>query len=463
MSRAVALLRSRPVPHAAALALISVAVAGCSADTSRFNENPFATAQTRAPETTASIHAAPVTRVESQPIQQTYAAPPASAPHQSAPYQTSYRQPAPYRAAQPVTSQPVSSQPVAGGGRGVASYQPPSAPIEATGSVTPPRSVAATSAGWSREGGTPIIVGTSDTLDIIARRYNVPTSAILQANRMSAPRQLQPGQQIIIPKRLASAPAAAPAPAQIASAPATRSSARTHTVGSGDTLMRLSRHYNVSLSSLARANNLTTTAMLQPGTRLNIPAGTQVAAAAPAPAPARTVEAPKPAPVEKQQVASIEPAQKANLASSAPANDPPVAEPVAKAAETTAALPSFRWPVRGRIITAYGAKTNGKQNDGINVAVPEGTPIKAAEDGVVAYAGNELKGYGNLVLIRHANGYVSAYSHASELSVKRGDAIKRGQVVGKAGQTGDVTSPQLHFEIRKGSTPVDPMQFLNGV
>ena len=98
------------------------------------------------------------------------------------------------------------------------------------------------------------------------------------------------------------------------------------------------------------------------------------------------------------------------------------------------------------------------QNDGINLAVPEGTPIKAADDGVVAYAGNELKGYGNLVLIRHANGFVSAYANASELLVKRGDTIKRGQVIAHAGQTGNVTSPQLHFEIRKGSTPVDPMQ-----
>ena len=92
-------------------------------------------------------------------------------------------------------------------------------------------------------------------------------------------------------------------------------------------------------------------------------------------------------------------------------------------------MPSFRWPVRGRIIAGFGAKPNGQQNDGINLAVPEGTPIKAAEDGVVAYAGNELKGYGNLVLIRHANGYVTAYAHASELMVKRGDTVKRGQVI----------------------------------
>ena len=111
--------------------------------------------------------------------------------------------------------------------------------------------------------------------------------------------------------------------------------------------------------------------------------------------------------------------------------------------------------MRGLVTSGFGA-----QNEGINVAVPEGTPIKAADDGVVAYAGNELKNYGNLVLIRHANGYVSAYGNASQLLVTRGDSIKRGQVIAHAGQTGNVTSPQLHFEIRKGSTPVDPMPLL---
>ena len=125
-------------------------------------------------------------------------------------------------------------------------------------------------------------------------------------------------------------------------------------------------------------------------------------------------------------------------------------------------MPSFRWPVKGRVIAGFGKRPNGTENDGINLAVPEGTPIKAADDGVVAYAGNELKGYGNLVLIRHANGFVSAYANASELLVKRGDTIKRGQVIAHAGQTGNVTSPQLHFEIRKGSTPVDPAKYLSG-
>jgi murein DD-endopeptidase MepM/ murein hydrolase activator NlpD len=140
----------------------------------------------------------------------------------------------------------------------------------------------------------------------------------------------------------------------------------------------------------------------------------------------------------------------------------PPPETTAKTAEAVGSLPSFRWPVRGRVIASFGPSPNGLQNDGINLAVPEGTPIKAADDGVVAYAGNELKGYGNLVLVRHSNGFVTAYAHASEILVKRGDQVKRGEVIAKSGQTGNVTSPQLHFEIRKGATPVDPAQYLNG-
>jgi len=140
----------------------------------------------------------------------------------------------------------------------------------------------------------------------------------------------------------------------------------------------------------------------------------------------------------------------------------PVQEAPVKAAEPVGGAAGFRWPVRGRVIAGFGPKSNGLQNDGINVAVPEGTPVKASEDGVVAYAGNELKGYGNLVLVRHSNGYVTAYAHASELLVKRGDTVKRGQVIAKSGQSGSVTAPQLHFEIRKGATPVDPSQYLNG-
>jgi murein DD-endopeptidase MepM/ murein hydrolase activator NlpD len=171
--------------------------------------------------------------------------------------------------------------------------------------------------------------------------------------------------------------------------------------------------------------------------------------------------APAPAPIPGPAYASAESPHSARVAVPEPAAAAEQQSAV-KTAEPAGSLPSFRWPARGRVIAGFGPSPNGLQNDGINVAVPEGTPIKAADDGVVAYAGNELKGYGNLVLIKHANGFVTAYAHASEILVKRGDTVKRGEVIAKSGQTGSVTSPQLHFEIRKGSTPVDPSQYLNG-
>ena len=118
------------------------------------------------------------------------------------------------------------------------------------------------------------------------------------------------------------------------------------------------------------------------------------------------------------------------------------------------------WPVQGRIISSFGSSLNGGRNDGIDLAVPEGTPVAAAEDGVVSYAGNEFGGQGNLVLIRHSNGYSTVYAHAKELLVKRGDQIKRGQVIAHSGQTGNVNAPQLHFEVRRGPTPLDPIRFL---
>jgi murein DD-endopeptidase MepM/ murein hydrolase activator NlpD len=136
-------------------------------------------------------------------------------------------------------------------------------------------------------------------------------------------------------------------------------------------------------------------------------------------------------------------------------------------ADTVADAPSadgkqFRWPVRGRIISGFGTKPNGEKNDGINLAVPEGTSVKAIEAGKVIYAGNELAGYGNLVLVRHAGGWVSAYAHNKDLTVKRGDTVQRGQTIAHAGMTGSVTSPQVHFELRQGAKPVNPLDYLAG-
>jgi murein DD-endopeptidase MepM/ murein hydrolase activator NlpD len=453
MSRAGAYPGSRRVPQFAALVLISFGVAGCSADMSSRLSNPF-NYQGDATGTVppAAPQAQPPALVErhelpqySRPAYQSSSLPPpaVSAPH----------------------SYPAASAGVSGGGRGLASYAPPTAyaapparpKLETTASV-PPRSVAAV----RPTGNTTIIVGTSDTLDILAHRYHTTPAAILAANGYKGPRTLSPGQSLIIPHPAAPAPVAmAPLTAAPASRPvATMTAAPSiHVVNPGETLASIARRNHVTVAEIARANNIDPSAKLRLGARLNVPTGN----AAVAPAAPHLAAAPMPAvttaPAAGMKVATAQ--QSARLAQANPppeeANEPPV-----KSSEATGALPTFRWPVRGKVITGYGAKTNGKSNDGINLAVPEGTPIKAAEDGVVAYSGNELKGYGNLVLVRHANGYVTAYAHASELLVKRGDAIKRGQVIAKSGQSGEVGSPQLHFEIRKGSSPVDPLQFLNG-
>ena len=458
MSRVAELLRSRRMPQVAVLALMSVGFAGCSADMqTRLSDSSFSNPFASQPEATGSVRTPAVERRE----QPQYARPQASAPQ----FQS---QALPAPAAVAPSAYPASSGGVSGGGRGISSYAPPSrSPIETTATV-PPRSVAA--ARPSAQNGATIIVGTSDTLDGLAKRYNVSAAAILQVNGYKGPRALSPGQQLIIPKQTAVA-AAAPALAPAASKPvaAVAGPSSVHVVNRGDTLISIARRNNVPVGELARANNLDQSAKLSLGMKLTVP-GSKSAAAAPvaqpvavAAAPAQPV-APVAAPATRMAAAGGPP-QSARLASATTnvVEEKPVVEAASvKPSEATGALPTFRWPVRGKVITSYGAKTNGKSNDGINLAVPEGTPVKAAEDGVVAYSGNELKGYGNLVLVRHSNGYVTAYAHASELMVKRGDTIKRGQIIAKSGQSGEVGSPQLHFEIRKGSSPVDPLQFLNG-
>ncbi|OAE98573.1 peptidoglycan-binding LysM [Bradyrhizobium centrolobii] len=457
MSAVAELLYSRRVPQVAVLALISFGFAGCSADmSSRLSQsnfsNPFAS------ESTGSVQQAPPPQRE---LPQ-YARPQT----QPGSYQS---QPLPPPAVAAPQSYPVSGGGVSGGGRGVSSYAPPAQPHLDTTATVPPRSVAAA----QPAGGTKIIVGTSDTLDVLAKRYHVTPQAILAANGYKGPRTLSPGQQLIIPHPTATAAQAAVAAAPVIS-PAAKPVASVaappsiHFVNRGDTLASIARKNHISAAELARANGLAPSAKLKLGTKLTVPGAKTAAVAAPAPAlvaPAPVAVAQQPAAVATApatKVAAAAPMQSARLAQATANLEEKPAETPAKAAEATGALPTFRWPVRGKVITTYGAKTNGKANDGINLAVPEGTPVKAAEDGVVAYSGNELKGYGNLVLVRHSNGYVTAYAHASELLVKRGDTIKRGQVIAKSGQSGEVASPQLHFEIRKGSSPVDPLQFLNG-
>jgi murein DD-endopeptidase MepM/ murein hydrolase activator NlpD len=415
--------RSQIMPRVAVLALIAIGAAGCS-DSGRFDSNPYASRQAPPPqETTGSIAARPASsgRIESQPL------------------------PAPSR---PATV--AANGGVATGAQGLGAYRPGVQTSEVTGSVSVPRAPAPQPAPvghWTWEGGSPITVEQGETIEIIARKNGVPQSAILQANNITNPASIRPGQRLVIPRY---STAAAPAP--VAQPVSAKVAEDIHVVGPGETMLGIAKRHGVTISALAKANNIEPYAKIAIGDRLTIPgAARHVALASPAP---QLSQPPRTAAAVQQPVATT-PAQNARIAT-------PEQAPTESVTKTADATPSFRWPVHGRVISAFGAKTNGQQNDGINVAVPEGTPVKAADDGVVAYAGNELKGYGNLVLIRHANGYVSAYANASELMVKRGDTIKRGQVIAHAGQTGNVTSPQLHFEIRKGSTPVDPAQYLNG-
>jgi murein DD-endopeptidase MepM/ murein hydrolase activator NlpD len=314
---------------------------------------------------------------------------------------------------------------------------------------------------WTWEGGTAITVAPGETLETISRQHGVPVSAIMQANNITSPAMVHPGEHLVIPRRSPSAGAYAPPTTRIATtapgmpvgAPRTALAPATgmHVVAPGETLHSIARLYGKSVMVLAKANNISPDTMVKAGERIIVPDVQPGSAVAP-----RTQASV--VPPAGQNLAAAESPHSARVATP----EAPAQESTIKTAEPAGALPSFRWPVRGRIIASFGPTPNGLQNDGINLAVPEGTPVKAAEDGVVAYAGNELKGYGNLVLVRHANGFVTAYAHASDILVKRGETVKRGQVIAHSGQTGNVTSPQLHFEIRKGATPVDPSQYLNG-
>ena len=209
---------------------------------------------------------------------------------------------------------------------------------------------------------------------------------------------------------------------------------------------------------MQRVNGITNPLRVKVGTTVLVP-GTAAGAPAQEPAARRDLALNAPAtpriinaPAERKVVAS-----RSDQVSDA---DPvsPAAAPAITAAEPNSGR--FRWPARGRVIAAYGRRPDGTHNDGINLALPQGAEIHATEGGKVAYAGNELKGYGNLVLIRHDNGWVSAYAHNEELLVKRDDVVRRGQVIAKAGKTGTVDQPQLHFELRQGSKPVDPLPHL---
>ncbi|MGH6856635.1 MAG: peptidoglycan DD-metalloendopeptidase family protein [Methylocella sp.] len=294
-----------------------------------------------------------------------------------------------------------------------------------TASAAPPRGTQS-AAGWSAQGGSPIVVAQGENAQILSDRYGVPVDAVVRTNGFASASQVRPGTHIVIP--VYNAALAASSGARVAAHSAPRKPAAPAKVAG------------------ARPRTLASQAESLKSAKTRTPA-TKVAAARKPTAPAAK---------HKTTQAKVPSETKAAARESAPA---PATEPKKTAMASEAANPEFRWPARGRII--QGFKPGG--NDGINIAVPEGTSVKAAESGVVAYAGNELKNYGNLILIRHPNGFVSAYANNGDIEVKRGETVKRGQTIAKSGQSGNVATPQLHFELRKGTKPVDPTQYLAGV
>ncbi|HWB47995.1 MAG TPA: peptidoglycan DD-metalloendopeptidase family protein [Stellaceae bacterium] len=286
-----------------------------------------------------------------------------------------------------------------------------------------------------------VIVRRGQTLDGYAYTYHVPKSAIIAANGLHPPYQLKAGQHLTIPA-FRSIPPGAPlhqasarpvAPPPIAAAPLTPPSAP---------------HAETPSPPPAAVPQSLTPPLTPPLT----PSGSSPAKASPDVIPLDGPPPPKQAAAAPPPAALTPPPPEA-------AHPPPPSAPETAAAQPTASG-RFPWPVRGRVLANYGNTPGGGHNDGINIAAPRGTPVRAIDSGTVVYAGNEVKGYGNIVLIKHSNGWISAYAHLDDVTAKPGDAIAAGQVIAKVGESGGVAEPQLHFELRRGKRPVDPKEFL---
>lgn len=290
-------------------------------------------------------------------------------------------------------------------------------------------------------------VRSGETVYAISRRTGVSPDAIIAENNLYPPYFLQVGQQIRLPGSAGPAtpaypqqppayqppsyqPPAYPEPSlqPIADSPSMR-----RVVRPGETLFSISRETRVPVQRLADVNRLYPPYALQIGQTLLIPGreATRPAYSAPTTGGPSSIDV-------------------ADLSSTISYTSP----------RQSQAPRLFDWPVRGAIISQYGVGSKGRRNDGVNIAAPIGTPVRAAADGEVVYRGSELDGYGNLLLVKHRDGFVTAYAHNDVMLVRKGQRVQQGQVIAKVGQTGAVSEPQLHFEIRQDLKSVDPQAFL---
>ena len=288
-----------------------------------------------------------------------------------------------------------------------------------------------------------IEVQNRDTLFILSRRYRISVRAIIEENNLTPPYRLEPGESLIIPRP------------------------RNHEILAGESLYRISRRYGVDTYELARLNYLQPPYSIYVGQKLLLPSSEE------SDIPKEPVVA-KSQPVEKKPLPSVkqnaEPISDKPVPSRKPTTrkSKPDLKKRQKALKALKTIPvprvktssRFNWPVRGKLLSIYGSKGEGLHNDGINIVAPRGTSVWAAGTGVVVYAGNELRGFGYLLLIKHSGGWVTAYAHNDALLVKRGDKVNQGQVIAKVGASGNVIRPQLHFEIRKGKRAINPLRHL---
>lgn len=479
-----------------AVLMVAGTAAGCSSQVSRFNsvDDVF---------TSSTNNQRAI--IDKQDAAQPY---PGDASVSAAPLDGSHTQSVSRSSLEPVTTQqlpPVSQSqpaPAASPARTASAPAAPHVDRIATGTAAKPFKDAQSDAPrMATAGGAPrateIVVKGGETISGLSRRYGVPADALMKVNGLSATNGLKTGQKLVIPAyaysgkkpapKLADAKPAndtkhdlpAKAPEMVAvlpqqpkpkegksaapvdasaaasqpkgAAPKAAGAGGTYTVQQGDTLSAIARKTGVGVVALKQANGLQD-GLLRIGQTLKVPAGGTA-----------TVASSKPAKVDPVTTATTPPAAKTTPSETLAAYTPPqkTAKVIEQAEDDDAVAPNatgigkMRWPVRGRVISSFGG---GK--DGVDIAVPEGTPVKAAENGVVIYAGDGLKEFGNTVLVRHENGLVTVYGHARSIEVQRGQKVKRGQEIAQSGMSGTTDSPKLHFEVRKNSAPVDPSTYL---
>lgn len=288
----------------------------------------------------------------------------------------------------------------------------------------------------SQLGGT-VLVRQGDTAWSIAQSAGVPVRDLIEANDLRPPYQLSTGQRLFIPNL------------------------RIHRVVAGESISVIAERFSVGRFELARLNGIGPPYRIFPRQVLKIPGSGKV--------PSRAIE-----PVRRQAALPPAPPRRSDTTTARQASrqtNKPAGKPATRAAATPrqtarpAPTPSvstgrLTWPVNGQVISSFGPKKDGLHNDGVNIAAPAGTSVRAAQGGSVVYAGNEIRGFGNLVLIRHPGGLTTAYAHLDQILVKRGQKVTKGAAIATVGTTGGVDRAQLHFEIRRGRNALDPIRKL---